>query len=231
MEPINNGAQDFIAILINHANDIVIALLTLVLAIFTACLWWESRKSRIQNVTPQISVYFYPITASTIGLRVENSSQLDARDVKIQCKNNHIYNDGKGNTFSYKEALSKDISYIASGQYYLFMVGNYNIMRREYFNFKVSFRNMIDKDYIVRHISIHMNQLKRTLFEPRPEEKIAIYLKNIQKEISSLIEKDSIYKGLRVYPHSVEERKIRNLELDVAMYRNLNEMNKDKSKG
>lgn len=167
---------------INWANA-ALAFLTLILAFFTGCLWLESKRTRLQNVTPQISVYFYPLSTLDIALRIENTSKIDARDVSIRCLNTNIYDNHKGIKFKYSKELSKKFSYLACGQQYSFTIGKFLFMKNEIFEFDVSFRNMFYKQVINRKIYIDMARIEGTIFEKSPEERTANSLESIVKKI------------------------------------------------
>lgn len=208
----------------------VLAFLTLILAIFTGCLWWESKRSRLQNVTPQISVYFYPLSTLDIALRIENTSRTDARNVIIDCLNENTYNDGKGRKFDYSKELSKEFSYLACGQQYSFIIGKYNFMKNEIFEFDISFRNMLYKEQINRKIYIDMSRLEGTLFEKSPEERAATSLESLDKQVKSIIGINGTGHGLRIYSHLGTELRIKELEKIVAFYRNWRDEINQKSK-
>ena len=173
---------------INWTN-LALAFLTLILAIFTGCLWWESKRTRVQNVTPQISVYFYPMGPIDIALRIENTSRIDARDVVIRCLNTNMYNNYNGKKFEYSKELSKKFSYLACGQQYSFIVGKIHFMKNEIFEFDVSFKNMLYDEIINRKIYIDMSRLEGAIFEKSPEDRIANSLDSIEKNIKLIIKK------------------------------------------
>lgn len=204
---------------INCMNG-VLAFLTLILAIFTGCLWWESKRTRQQNVTPQISVYFYPLSTMDIALRIENTSRTDARDVNIECLTKNTYDDGKGRKFDYSEELSKEFSYLACGQQYSFIIGKYNFMKDEIFEFDVSFKNLLSNSIINRKISIDISRLEGIMFESPAGERIAKSLENLDAQVKSTIGNAVPGHGLRVYSYSGTELRIKKLEEDVAFYRN-----------
>lgn len=79
--------------LIEDINDMALTILTFVLALFTGLLWLETKRTRLKNITPQISVSFYPETSLVMGLKIENTSQVDAKEVTITCLNKNKYSD------------------------------------------------------------------------------------------------------------------------------------------
>lgn len=211
------------------ANQIALTFFTFVLALFTYLLWKETKKTRLQNVTPQISVYFYPISSTIIGMKIENTSQVDARDIYVKCLNNQIYTDKKNRQFIYSEKLSKKFSYIPPRQSYSFFIGYYHVMKKEIFEFDISFSN-IHKNNVSYGISIDISQLERSLYERDVKENIAENIEKLYRAISSITEYDNNKRGLRVHPYSVAERKIKKLEEAVDFYRERSEENSSKSK-
>lgn len=212
------------------ANSLVLTGLTFFLVKFTRHLWIETKRLRLKETTPQISVYFYPVTGLFLGLCVENTSDIDARNVTITCLNKNMYNNKKGRKFYYNEKLSKNISYIPARQKYSFMVGYFTVMKSEVFEFDITFFNMQDDTPLHRKIFIDVSMLGGIVYEPRPEEKIASSIGKIQKSLDLVIEKDGINRGVRVYPYSVTERRLRNLELDDLARRRLEEYKNERSK-
>lgn len=212
------------------ANQVALTFFTFVLALFTYFLWKETKKTRLQNVTPQISVYFYPISSTIIGMKIENTSQVDARDIYVKCLNNQFYTDKKNRQFIYSEKLSKKFSYIPPRQSYSFFIGYYHVMKKEIFEFDISFSNMYKDDIVSYRISVDMSQLERSLYERDVKENIAENIEKLYRVISSITEYDNNKRGLRVYPYSVAERKIKKLEEAVDFYRECSEENSSKSK-
>ena len=137
--------------LIENINDITLTVLTFVLAFFTGLLWFETKRTRLRNITPQISVSFYPETSLVMGLKIENTSQVDAKEVIITCLNKNKYSDKEGREFFYSEKLSKRISYLPAGQKYLFIVGYFKVMKNEIFEFSIFHSDMSGEK---RHIFI-----------------------------------------------------------------------------
>ena len=80
------------------------------------------------------------------------------------------------------------------------------------------------------HIEIDMKQLDQILVEACSQKEIAINIKELSKNIASIIDGGILERGLRVYPYSVEERKIKKLEEAVDFYRERSEENSSKSK-
>ena len=199
-------------------NSLALTFLTLVLALFTGLLWWETKRSRLQSITPQISIYFYPITPTAIGMKIENTSQADARNVVITCLNKNKYIAKGGREIFYSDRLSKKFSYLPSHQSFSFYVGLYGVMGKECFEFSVTFRDISDKHEIAYPISINVSQLKMSLFEKRSAENVAENLKKLNGYISSIIENDD-GRGLRVYTYSQEDRRINRLKRDNDFYR------------
>lgn len=216
--------------LIENANSITLTILTFVLAFFTGLLWLETKRTRLKNITPQISVSFYPQTAMVMGLKIENTSQVDAKEVIITCLNKNRYSDNQGREFFYSEKLSKRISYLPAGQKYLFIVGYYKVMENEIFEFDISHSDMSGEKKTQFRIEINMEQLNQILVEASSEKEIAKNIKELSKNIMSLMEGGFSERGLRVYPYSVEERKIKQLEEAVDFYRECSEENSLKSK-
>lgn len=216
--------------LIESANSITLTILTFVLAFFTGLLWLETKRTRLKNITPQISVSFYPQTAMVMGLKIENTSQVDAKEVIITCLNKNRYSDNQRREFFYSEKLSKRISYLPAGQKYLFIVGYYKVMENEIFEFDISHSDMSGEKKTQFRIEIHMEQLNQILVEASSEKEIAKSIKELSKNITSLMEGGISERGLRVYPYSVEERKIKQLEETVAFYHKCSEENSLKSK-
>lgn len=216
--------------LIENINDITLTILTCVLAFFTGLLWLETKRTRLKNITPQISVSFYPETSLVMGLKIENTSQVDAKEVTITCLNKNKYSDDDGREFFYSEKLSKRISYLPAGQKYLFRLGYYKVMENEIFGFSVSHRDMSGEKKTQYHIEIDMKQLDQILVEACSQKEIARNIKELSKNIASIIDGGILERGLRVYPYSVEERKIKKLEEAVDFYRERSEENSSKSK-
>ena len=216
--------------LIENANSITLTILTFVLAFFTGLLWLETKRTRLKNITPQISVSFYPQTAMVMGLKIENTSQVDAKEVITTCLNKNRYSDSQGREFFYSEKLSKRISYLPAGQKYLFIVGYYKVMENEIFEFDISHSDMSGEKKTQFRIEINMEQLNQILVEASSEKEIAKNIKELSKNIMSLMEGGFSERGLRVYPYSVEERKIKQLEEAVDFYRECSEENSLKSK-
>lgn len=204
---------------LSTVNEIALTFFTFVLALFTYFLWNETKKARLKSITPQISVSFYPETSTFMGLKIENTSSVDAQNVTIACSNKNKYIDNRGKEFFYSEKLSKNISYLPAGQRYLFLVGYYSVMEDEVFEFDISCSDMSDEKNTQFHIEIDMKQLSQTLVEVHTEKEIANNIKELTRNIASLMESGILGKGLRVYPYSIEDRKLKKLEQDNDFYR------------
>lgn len=189
-------------------NSLVLTGLTFFLVKFTRLLWIETKRLRLRDTTPQISIYFYPESPIVIGFRVENTSDVDARNVDVVCMNNNLYEDDDGRKFKYSEQLSRYISYFPARQNYSFLLGYYSEMKNEIFEFNISFESVLDNEKIHRKIFVNMSLLEGMAYEKNPQIKIATTLENIQQGFASVIEKD-VFSGVRVYPHSEAERQIK----------------------
>lgn len=66
-------------------STVILAIFTIVLAFFTILLWKESKKTRILQQTPQISIAIERIVDEVI-LSIKNSSSRDAKDVSIKLR-------------------------------------------------------------------------------------------------------------------------------------------------
>lgn len=147
-------------------------LLTAALAWFTWLLYKETEKTRIQNATPQISVYFFPIMGDSLGIKIKNTGHIDAKNINIKCLNNNRYILGN-DSFIYAEKLSKFFSYIPPQQGFSFFVGMYEILKNEILKFEISFTNMTNEIKIYYYIEMDMDLLRGIFFEVAPEERIA----------------------------------------------------------
>lgn len=159
----------------------ILAFCTFALARYTLSLRKETEKTRIQNATPQISVYFYPITTVFLGMKIENTGHVDAKDINLVCLNSNTYKDENRN-FVYAEKLSKKLSCLAPGQLYSFSVGYYAILEKEVFDFDISFTNMNGEIKVSHHFSMDMDLLHGMLVEKEAEEKLVTTVKNFHKD-------------------------------------------------
>lgn len=196
----------------------VLAFFTAVLAIFTWLLYKETKRTRKQNATPQISVYFYPITNIFLGIKIENTGHVDAKDINLVCLNSNIYKD-KNHNFVYAEKLSKKLSCLSPGQLYSFSVGYYAILEKEVFDFDISFTSMNGEIKVSHHFSMDMDLLHGMLVEKEAEEKLVVAVENFGKNFSRIIESDNGRKGIRAYSYSVEDRQIEKRKQEQDFYR------------
>lgn len=93
-------------------------------------------------------------------MKIENTSQADARNVVIICLNKNKYIAKGSREFFYSDRLSKKFSYLPSHQSFSFYVGLYGVVAKECFEFSVKFRDMSDKYEIAYRVIIAMSQLK-----------------------------------------------------------------------
>lgn len=196
----------------SYLNTYALIFLNSALVIYTAFLWIESRKTRIQNSIPQISLIFYPITEIYIGMKILNSGKSDAVDVKITCLNSNEYI-GKNNKYTYSGHLSKIYSYVPVNQEYSYTVGYYQIVKNEIFSFEISFSDISKKHKIKQIFSIDMKQLEGSLIEKANGKIIANSIKEINES----------------FPPEYCEIKSLTQELDMIRWQ-LDEMNAEKRK-
>lgn len=214
---------------VSYLNTYALIFLNFALVVYTAFLWIESRKTRIQNSIPQISLIFYPITGRYIGMRILNNGKSDAVDVKITCLNSNEYI-SKNKKYTYSEHLSKIYSYVPVNQEYSYTVGYYQVVKKELFSFEISFSDISKKHKIKQIFSIDMNQLKGSLIEKANEKIIANSIKGINESLSKIIT-NGIDTGLRVYTFPPEYCEIKSLTQELDMIRwQLDEMNAERRK-
>jgi len=214
--------------MLNNFSDIALVFLTAALAWFTYLLWRETEKTRLQNITPQISVIFYPITSVFMGLKIENTGRIDAKNIVIKCLNNNKYK-SKEKEFLYSEKLSKEFSYMPVGQSYSFSVGYYETIKNEKFEFDISFSNISQNKNVRYTVCFDMQQLEHSLVDKSEVDKISKSLANIGSLLSSII-KTGTTKGIRVYtlpPEAVEKE---NLKAEIDYLRFELESLRDKDK-
>lgn len=213
----------------SYFNTYVLIFLNFALVMYTAFLWIESRKTRIQNSIPQISLIFYPINGIYIGMKILNSGKSDAVGVKIKCLNSNEYID-KNKKYTYSEHLSKIYSYVPVNQEYSYTVGYYQRVKNEMFSFEISFSDISKKHKIKQVFSIDMKQLEGSLIEKANEKIIANSIKEINESLSKIIT-NGTDRGLRVYTFSPEYCEIKSLTQELDMIRwQLDEMNAERRK-
>lgn len=170
---------------ISSINSFALSFLTLALVIYTALLWYEAKKTRIQNLTPQISLSFYPMTGPYMGLMIVNTGKIDAVNVKIECLNTGEYED-RNKQYKYADKLSKEYSYFPVNQVYKYSIGYYSVIENEKFLFKVSAYDISTKHKIEYNASVHMDHLRDTLIGREYEKQIADSLTAISKKLDAI---------------------------------------------
>lgn len=171
---------------VSNINSFALSFLTLALAVYTALLWSEAKKTRIQNLIPQISLSFYPWNGTCLGLMIINTGNVDAVDVKIECLNIGSYKD-KNREYKYAEKLSKEYSYLPVNQVYKYFIGYYTSIENECFRFKISACDMSTKYKIEQTVSVCMDQLQGILIDRDHNKQIAESLKSIDDKLSAVI--------------------------------------------
>ena len=167
----------------------VLALFTIILAFFTWLLYQESRKTRIQNSTPQISIIFYFMSHGVLAMKIKNTSGIDAKNIDITCLNTNKHEDG-AYTYPYSKKLTRKFDYLAASQEYSFMIGRYDVLQKESLSFKISFTDMKETGIITHYAKIDMTELDRIVPDCDPQKEIAAHLRTIcnQFEIKKMIE-------------------------------------------
>lgn len=219
-----------------NINAIVLSFLTMVLATYTALLWMEAKKTRIQNLTPQISLTFFPFAGSVIGMMIVNTGKSDAVCVNIECVNDEIY-DFKNKNFKYAEKLTKQYSYFPVNQQYKYIIGEYECLKNEYFQFVISFKDISLKYKFEYKISFDMSQMKNSLIGTKHEERIADSLDKISKKIDGIVTSDGS-NAIRCYTYPQQYREDRSFsqkiddiqELLIELQNDVSEIKKDKNR-
>lgn len=189
---------------ISNVNSFALSFLTLALVVYTALLWYEAKKTRIQNLTPQISLSFYPWNGRCMGLMVANTGKTDAVNVKIECLNTGGYEDKK-KKYKYVDKLSKEYSYFPVNQVYKYFIGDYSVLENECFRFKISAYDISTKHKIEYIVSVHMDHLHDILIDKDYEKQVADSLKSINDKLASILVADG-NDAIRCYTYSQQYR-------------------------
>lgn len=163
----------------NNLDNWVLVFVTAILTFFTWMLYKESEKTRRQNMTPQVSIIFTLFPDSHIVyMKISNTGHVDAKNVKIICKNDNYY-DYNGKKYKYSEWLSRNFSYLPVEQYFSFLVGYYNVLNSELFEFDLTFQDVSGEINIYYPIRIKIPEMDESLI-PHDE------VKNINGEIKNI---------------------------------------------
>lgn len=171
---------------VSNINSFAISFLTLALAVYTALLWSEAKKTRIQNLIPQISLSFYPWNGTCLGLMIINTGKVDAVDVKIECVNTGTYKD-RNREYKYSDKLSKEYSYFPVNQVYKYVIGYYTVIEKECFIFNISACDISTKHKMEHTVSVCMDQLGGILCDTDNDKRIADSLKSIDDKLLSVV--------------------------------------------
>lgn len=220
---------------ITIANAIILSFFTAGLFYYTKQLYQEAEKTRIQNITPQVSLVFFPIGADHLGLKVSNTGKSDAIDLNIQCLNDGIYNDER-KSCKYNKMLSKQYNYLPVNQEYKYIIGRYSLLKQECLIFNISFSDMSRQHRFEHKIVIPIIQMENSLIATKYEENVARSLKNISKKLNDI----TTFGGnsaIRCHTYSQEYREDKSLlqkiddiqDLIVDLSNEVSDLKKDKN--
>ena len=166
-----------------------VAIATVVYAILTWKLVSETRKMRVSQFMPHISIIFEPREEwiNFIDLKIKNNGLGSAHNIKFKLLSNLNYKDGE--RLSEMNLMKNGLKYLAPNQeikfFYTSLAENYD-SKKEPIKIKVFYKDILGKIHKELFIMDFTELMGRTQLGEPPIYKIAKNIEHIQKDINHL---------------------------------------------
>lgn len=168
----------------NNLSDWALVIATFGLAWLTWCLYSETRKSRVQNITPQLSLLIYFDDHQVAYLKLINSGKNDAKNVNLVCTTDYVY-DEFPRYYNYKSALSRKFDYISVNQSYDFLLGRYQSIKDIKLYFNISFFDIKNENESNYPVKIDLSEFEGT-WQNLDDKNEKMCLQNISENIRDI---------------------------------------------
>lgn len=180
--------SDMLANYITAGSTLALFFATVVLAFLTWALWKEAKKSREQELEPNIVVSIEPASISTFHamLVIENVGKGVAYNVKIHDKNNSKVTTNNGDYYI-NEYPFMSSSIIKPGQKIEHLLTSFDNLKDVSMNFEISSENINAKKFINSNCFEANFLYGRITFEIKSLDNVARSLEEISRSLISVI--------------------------------------------